>query len=126
MKGCLLLAVAAVMVSAGCGEQQPTFTASGFIEVMNDEGADLELEADLLSAQEGVEVHQVRFGQNGDGSLSVTEDADGGASEYERCESAATLLCYRAANVVLFFDGAEIAVGDLAPVEAAVKAIAED
>ncbi|MEJ7876616.1 MAG: hypothetical protein WKF62_08145 [Solirubrobacterales bacterium] len=127
MKGCLLSIAAATLVAiAGCGDEERTFTASGFVDEMNDQGADLELGADLLSTQAGVETFEIRFGQTGDGSLAVAEDDEGGVSEYERCESAATLLCYRAANVVLLFDGAEIAVGDLAGVEAAIRAIAED
>lgn len=126
MKGCLLLTVAALVVIAGCGEEQRTFTPSEFVDEMNDEGADLELGADLLSTQAGLGVFEIRLGRDGDGSLTIAEDPEGGASEYERCEGAATLLCYRAANAVLIFDGAEIAVGDLAPVEAAIRTIAED
>ncbi|MDQ3730196.1 MAG: hypothetical protein M3355_11490 [Actinomycetota bacterium] len=126
MKGRLLMIAAAIVAPVGCGEGQRTFTASEFVGEMNDEGADLELGADLPNTQASVEVSEIRFGSDGDGTLTVAEDAEGGISEYERCESAATLLCYRAANVVVIFDGAEIAVGDLEPVEAAIRAIAED
>ena len=38
------------------------------------------------------------------GSLIVTPDSDAGRSEFERCESAVSLLCYRAANVVVMFE----------------------
>ena len=126
MKGCQLLIAAALVAITGCGEEQRTFTASEFVGEMNNEGADLELGADLLSTQAGVEVSEIRFGPDAEGSLTVAEDAEGGVSEYERCESAATLICYRAQNVVLLFDGAETAPVDLAPVETAIRALAEE
>jgi hypothetical protein len=41
---------------------------------------------------------------HGGGTLAITADADAGLAEYERCENAVTLLCFRAANAVLFFE----------------------
>ena len=54
-----------------------------------------------------------------------TENADAAREEFERCESAATLTCYRAANVVLYFDAAP---GDqrVARVETAIRALAAE
>jgi hypothetical protein len=67
--------------------------------------------------REGAEAHEVSFEEagavhadeasehgHGGGTLTITADPDAGLAEYQRCESAATLLCFRAANAVLFFE----------------------
>ncbi len=122
----LLLTALALTAIAACGGGERTFTASEFVEEMNDKGANLKLGGNLLNDQEGIEVFELRFARSFEGSLVVAEDIDVGVSEYERCESAATLLCYRAANVVMLFDEAEISVTDLAPVETALTALGGD
>lgn len=38
------------------------------------------------------------------GTLTITPDASAGIAEYERCEQAVSLICYRAENAVLFFE----------------------
>lgn len=44
------------------------------------------------------------FGTSGGGSLVVLDDAEEALIEFNRCESSATLVCYRAANIVLRFE----------------------
>jgi hypothetical protein len=114
---------------AGCGSGETTFTAQEFVERANDEGAGLELADRLSSASGAAEVWSVRLSggdpggpspsppasgagsslgadlAHGGGSLAVSEDAEAGAAEYDRCEQAVTLTCFRAANVVLRLEG---------------------
>ncbi len=138
------LLIAAVVPLAlalgGCGsdEEETTFTAEEFIEVANEYGAGLVLEQPLSSGANG-EVYAISFvggreatgatgpgaeaDVHGGGSLTVTADPDAGFAEYSRCESATTLLCYRVANVVMFFEGASP--DDLARLDAAVRAMGE-
>ncbi len=68
------------------------------------------LGAELASDRSGVSVHTVEVSQgpgnaHGGGSLTVLEDADAGLAEYERCQQGVSLVCFRAANVVLIFGG---------------------
>ena len=43
------------------------------------------------------------MGTHSSGTLSVLTDDAAAIEEYQRCESAVTLRCYRADNVVIFF-----------------------
>lgn len=90
---------------AACGGDR-TFEAQEFIDEANAQGAGLELGEELSSSGTDTEVFSVALASSatqvsGGGSLAVAEDAEGGEAEFARCESAATLVCYRAANVVL-------------------------
>ena len=130
-----LLAVAAI--ATGCGEQR--FDADEFIERANANGAGLVLGEPLLSERDGVEIYAVELlptsatgevaptgGEaHGGGSLIVAEDAEAGQSEYARCEGAVTLVCYRAANVVLAVEG-EPGSAELVGVDGAIRALASD
>jgi hypothetical protein len=119
-----LLFVLVAMLAAGCGERE--FEPEEFVDAANAEGAGLVLGDSLTSITEDVEVFALSFEDGGGGgSLIVTGDADSARGEFERCESAVTLTCYRAANVVLYFDAAP---DDerVANVDAAIRALGAD
>ena len=108
----LLPVLAASALAAGCGEEEPVLSAGEAISELNERGAGLELGAPLDSS--GLEVHAVEFtsgagddvhGHAAGGSLVVATDVDAAREEHARCERALTLLCYRAANIVLRFEG---------------------
>jgi hypothetical protein len=127
----LVLAAAA----GGCGGDERTFTAPEFIADANRNGAALELGAPLTVtagddevygvavAGRGEEEHGAAAGEaheHGGGSLRITDDADAAQDEHARCESTASLICYRAANVVLILEPG-VPARDLARVEAAIR-----
>ncbi|MGZ5376374.1 MAG: hypothetical protein ACXWEF_07990 [Solirubrobacterales bacterium] len=106
-----LLAAAA----AGCGSRE--FSADGFVDDVNGNGAELDLGEQLPTNQPGKTLYEVELGRaagetaggsgEGDttGTLTVYDDtgvADRGTAE---CEAAAGLLCFQAGNVVLYFEG---------------------
>jgi hypothetical protein len=118
----LLACAAAVIVglAAGCGDSE-TFTAESFVAAANEHDAGLELGEPLPYAREGaIEQRVLRFqgtgpaptqpgsevptDVHGSGTLTVLADDAAALAEYERCESTA-LICFRAANVALFFSG---------------------
>ena len=55
----------------------------------------------------------------------MTADSNAALAEYRRCEAAVSLICFRAANAVLIFEGA-LAPADVARVEAALRALASE
>jgi hypothetical protein len=132
-----LLALAA-LAAAGCGQGERVFSAPELIEQVNANGAGLELGESLETAREGAEVREVAFvepgeprddetaqHEHGGGTLTITTDAEAGLAEYERCESAATLLCFRASNVVLVFE-ADLDPADRTRLEGALRAMASE
>ncbi|HSJ18235.1 MAG TPA: hypothetical protein VK920_09095 [Solirubrobacterales bacterium] len=131
------IALAALVVAAagGCGGDERTFTAPEFVAEANRNGAPLELGAPLTVAGDdevyGVAVMErgagdretaEEAGEHGGGSLRITEDAASAQDEHARCESAASLICYRAANVVLILEPG-VPARDLARVAAAIRAM---
>jgi hypothetical protein len=122
------IAILAAALAAGCGET--TFDAPGFVEEANSHGAGLHLGEQLLSTDPEREVFAVELtaavaaSGHGGGSLAITDGDDAALAEFRRCESAVTLLCYRAANVVLLFES-EIPAEGLARVEGAIRAMGE-
>jgi hypothetical protein len=134
--GPLVILVAALVTVACDGER--AFEPAEFIEEANAEGAGLVLGEPLASIEEGVDVYSISFEggsdgaqpqgpgghTHGGGSLIVTEDAEAARAEHTRCEAAVTLVCYRAANVVLLFD-ADPSDEDVARVDAAVRALGD-
>jgi hypothetical protein len=127
---------------AACGDEA-TFTAEELVAEVNARGAQVRLGERLTTSQEGVELYALRLAGagaapgvpsgdagsapvdvHGGGTLTITENDDAALAEYERCESAVSLVCYRAANAVLIFEGA-VPNQDLARIEAAVQAMAE-
>lgn len=141
------LLAAAGLLAGGCGEGEETFTAAEFVDRANASGAGLELREELVSTQGDVEIWSVSFtggaappGQpgaadnaspgtgatgtdlgHGAGSLAVAADAEAGSAEFERCEAAASLVCFRAANVVVRLEGATP--DEIARLESAVRAM---
>jgi hypothetical protein len=118
-------AVSLATLALGCGSGGRTFTAEEFVEEANANGAGLELGDPLFAAEGEDEIYRVALQEghgsegagegpasgetdaaheHGGGSLRVSEDAEAAEEEYARCESAASLLCYRAANIVLILE----------------------
>jgi hypothetical protein len=126
---------------AACGDDT-TFTAEELVAEVNANGAGVRLGEPLTTSQEDLELYALRLAgggapgvaagdpgsapvdAHGGGTLTITSSDDAALAEYERCESAASLVCYRAANAVLIFEGA-VPNQDLARIEAAVRAMAE-
>jgi len=121
--GLAALLLATVATFQGCGGEV-TFDADGFVEALNAEGVEIELGGALVNDQEGVEVREVSFNRVS-GTLVVTASEETGTAEYERCETAVTLLCYRAQNVVLMFED-EIDPAKRTRLESAFRALAGD
>ncbi len=123
---------------AGCGGER-TFEPSELVEEANAKGAGLVLGEPLTSIEEGVDVYALSFEEetgehdepepgghaHSGGSLIVTGDADAAREEHARCEQAVTLVCYRAANVVLLFD-ADPSDEHVAKVDSAIRALETD
>lgn len=130
------LAATALAVGA-CGET--TFDARGFVDEANAKGAGLELGEPLSSERDGVELFAIEIkpasatGEVGPaggerhsgGSMVVTEDADAAEQEFQRCEGAVTIVCYRAANVVLAVEGDPTS-AELVGLDGAIRAMANE
>jgi hypothetical protein len=138
----LLFTMAAAALLAGCGSDERSFSAEEFVAEANRNGARLELGVPLSASDTGDELYALEVGhgdepvkqqglpedaggsepEHAGGSLRVSESAEDAEAEYNRCEGAVTLLCYRAANVVVILEeGAEP--GDLRAVESAIRAL---
>lgn len=123
---------------AGCGgSEERRFTPQSFVEEINAEGAAVALGDVLTRNERGVEIHAVTFTEaataatgegrvgpeeHGSGTLLVLEDAAAAEEEYDRCQPAPSLTCFRAANAVLRFEDLEPA--DQARVVSALETIA--
>jgi hypothetical protein len=122
-RGAGLALALAVLGVAACGSDERTFTAQEFVDEVEARGVTLELGRPLSTADPDTELYEVEVvrAEEGDrpepehgaaelghehsgGSLRVTEGADEAEEEFERCEAAVSLLCFRAANVVLVFE----------------------
>lgn len=136
-----LIAGALAAGAIACGSGERTFSAEEFVEEANENGAGLSLGEPLLAEGEDREVYALRLegetespgGEpaggaaegHGGGSLRVASDAEAALAEYERCETAVTLLCFRAANIALILEG-ELPAEDRARIEGALRAMASD
>jgi hypothetical protein len=116
----------ATVAVAGCGSEQ-TFTASEFAEEVNEQGVEVRIGRQLQSS-EGNELHEITLprlpglpppapgehdeeqaGEKGMlGTLYVFDDADAAEEQLTACRNSATLVCYRAENVVVLFEEAGI------------------
>ena len=117
----LALALGGAALLVACGSDERKFSAQEFVEGANRHGARLELGLPLNTSDTGDELYalELRFAdvplreqglpgkggkpeqEHAGGALRVSESAEEAEAEYSRCEAAVTLLCYRAANVVL-------------------------
>lgn len=136
----LLPVLATVLAVVGCGPGERTFEAQEFVEEANANGAGLELGEPLISTEADVSVYSLHIselptGEGGlpagggheeiaSGALTLLPDAEAGREEYERCETAVSLICYRAANVSLSFEG--LTPEQRARLDAAITAMASD
>lgn len=103
----------ALAVAVGCGGER-TFSGEELVAELNTSGAEVALGEPLASSQESIEVYGLTFAepssatepgeQHGGGSLTVTDDVEAARAEFAQCEGAVTLLCYRAANVVIVLE----------------------
>ncbi|HET6831496.1 MAG TPA: hypothetical protein VFH44_09135 [Solirubrobacterales bacterium] len=128
-----LIVIAAGLVT-GCGERD--FTATELVDAVNEHGAQLVLGEPVTTNEAGEEVYTVRStatgaepnpqleGGGGQGALVVADDAGSAADEFDRCESAADLTCFRVANVVLRFSALDAP--DQARISGAVSALASE
>jgi hypothetical protein len=123
-----VLGLAAILLLAGCGGGE-TFSAGDLVSQLNDHGAGLALGEQLPSTREGIELYGLRFSNQvaGDaeasgGSLTITADSDAGAAEYQRCQSAGSLICFRADNAVITFEG-ELPAADRSRLAAALRSL---
>lgn len=105
-------ACCAALLLGACGSGERRFDAEGFVAELNGAGAGLELGEPLESGAADAEVRVVGFesagrrsSQQSSGAVVVLEDAEAARTEFERCESAISFVCFRAANVVLRFAG---------------------
>jgi hypothetical protein len=130
--GRVLMLVLVAGVVAGCGSG-PTFTAEELIAAVNEHGGGLNLGSPLASADEGVEAHTLSFTDTASapadvhagGSVLIAEDDDTALAEYQRCERAASLICFRAANAVLMFEDS-VPNADLVRVREAIRALGSE
>jgi hypothetical protein len=121
------------LAAAACGGER-VFEPTEFVEEANAAGAGLALGEPLMSTREGLDVYELRFAgavqsardeeHEATGSLIVADDGEAALAEYNRCESAATLVCYRAANVVLAIQG-EAGSPWLTQLDAAIRTLGE-
>jgi hypothetical protein len=139
----LLPLIPCVCLLGGCGGDDGGFTAEQFVDAVNQRGGALELGAALPSTRSDAEVYALELAgpgavegagadepaggdeSHGGGSLAVMPDADAGLEEFERCEQAASLLCFRADNVVLLLEG-EIEREEIAALATALRTIAAE
>ena len=110
----ILLALLAGSLGA-CGEERK-FTAEEFVGEVGDEGVQINLGEELTTSEAGTtELRAVELeplagappvpGEGPvSGSLAVFEDTSGAGDRLEECKSAADLLCYQAANVVVILN----------------------
>ena len=129
---------ALALAFAGCGGTAYD-DAQSFVEAANAEGAGFELGPSLSTSNPEHQIYAIELegGQDkeemreagqahlGGGSVTVTSGEDEARLEYEECESAVSLLCYRAGNVALVLEG-EVAPAERARVDAAISALASD
>lgn len=125
-----LLAVAALAV-AGCGST--TFTAEEMVAEINRHGGQIELGPPLPAQGDEIKIYSLRLTGDAEtpedvhaaGTLLIAGGDETALAEYHRCEGSASLVCFRAANAVLVFEGA-VPQTDLARVGHAIRAMASD
>lgn len=122
---CAAIVAAVALVAAISlidGEDGQAFDAEGFVEAANEHGAGIELGDELFTDQEDKEIYGLILVEEDEdeaeseveeeeehhhtgGSLSVLPDERSAESEIARCRTSLSLLCFRAANVVIALEG---------------------
>jgi hypothetical protein len=107
-----------VVLAASCGGGKD-FTASEFVDQVNEQGLSMQLGRQLQTSGGTDELYAVRLpplpgepapapGQEGgpgaSGSLYVYGDTDGAEDELKACRASGGLLCFQASNVVVVLD----------------------
>lgn len=130
-------ALAAALLVAGCGEKE--FTAESFIDSMNDHGATLALGPVIAENPDGVEVHRITFTEtapsatgegegteaaNGDATLLIFDGSGDAEDEFDRCNGAPALTCFRASNAVLRVENLQPS--DRARITTAIQGVGSD
>lgn len=132
-----LLAPVVALALTGCGTAYDD--AQSFVDAVNAEGAGLELGPSLstsnpehqiyaIELEGGRDKEEMREGGQaylGGGSVTVTAGEDEARREYEECETAVSLLCYRAGNVALMLED-EVGPAERDRIDAAISALASD
>ncbi len=130
MLGATLVAVA---VALGCGSDERKFSADDFVHEANGHGADLRLGEPLSASDPDTELYALSFSgspsagtaaEGAGGSLRVTDGSAAAKQEFGRCQRA-SLICFRAANVVVNLQQ-EASPRDLARLSRAVRAMQSD
>jgi len=140
LKICAVAVAMMVFLVFGCGDGEKPYTPEEFVQEANANGAGIALGGPLDSATE-LEIYDVQVDlgvappdesassggsqrlpgaahTHGGGSLAVAPGIEEAESEHERCEVAPSLVCYRAANVVLRLE--EPPPADQARIDAAI------
>lgn len=100
-----------LLALAGCGSER-TFDAAGIVTEIREAGTALALGEPLQSSGSSAEIRSVSFASgtgplNGDahgsGAVVVLDDNYAAESEFARCDSAVSFVCFRVSNVVLRF-----------------------
>ena len=89
---------------AGCGSEERRFDSEGLAELITKAGVPIEVGEELRSSDASIEVRVIALEPDGGGSMLVADDEGRARNEFARCESASSLVCFRAGNVVLRFD----------------------
>jgi hypothetical protein len=116
------IAVAATALGA-CGGGQ-TFTASEFVDKVNEQGVSMRLGRRLQTSGGAEALYAVALpplrgepppppgvegGRGASGSLYVYGDTGGADDQLEACRASGGLLCFQASNVVVVLEGGGIA-----------------
>ncbi len=124
-------AVAIAIALAGCSSGEDQLSAEAAVAALNQAGAELELGESLGSGVAGIDLYVVRFSggsgplqgdAHGSGAVAVLEDEEAALSEFERCDSAVSFVCFRAANTVFRFDS--ISAEEQARITASMRSLA--
>jgi hypothetical protein len=115
------------LLAAGCGGGQ-TFTASEFVDRVNEQGVEMTLGRQLQSSGDAEELYAVRLpplpgepaapgaegGRGASGTLYLFEDDRGAEEQLRACRGSGGLLCFRAANAVVVLEEGGLAARRLA------------
>ena len=136
--GTKLLAVLAglgLAAVSGCGGEK-RFTTEEFVDAINAEGAAVVLGPVISTNEDGVEIRSVTLSEtepsptgaegevHGSGAVLVLDDAGEAREELARCETAPSLVCFRAANAILRFE--DLFPEDQARITTALQSIATE